>query len=88
MRTSKAIGKKAKSMTKLDKEKHHAYKLGHCLACRKKLFGSDERSSYTEYGPAYRRQREALQRARKQTRELKREVTELNALVVKLASKL
>tara|TARA_R100000501_G_scaffold17682_2_gene33361 strand:- start:449 stop:670 length:222 start_codon:yes stop_codon:yes gene_type:complete len=73
-------------MTKLDKEKHHAYKLGHCLACRKKMFGSDERVSYTE--SAYRRQREALQRARKQTRELKREVTELNALVVKLASKL
>ena len=53
-----------------------------------KLGRSDERFSYTEYGSAYRRQREALQRARKQTRELKREVMRLNALVIKLAEKL
>ena len=53
-----------------------------------KLGRSDERFSFTEYGSAYRRQREALQRARKQTRELKREVTRLNALVVKLAEKI
>ena len=53
-----------------------------------KLGRSDERFSYTEYGSAYRRQREALQRARKQARELKREVTRLNALVIKLAEKL
>ena len=53
-----------------------------------KLGRSDERFSYTEYGSAYRRQREALQRARKQTRELKREVTRLNALVIKLAEKI
>ena len=83
MRASKPIRKRASlkretSMTKLDKEKHHAYRLGR----------SDERFSYTEYGSAYRRQREALQRARKQTRELKREVTRLNALVVKLAEKI
>ena len=57
---------------------NRAYKLGR----------SDERFSFTEYGSAYRRQREALQRARKQTRELKREVTRLNALVVKLAEKI
>ena len=53
-----------------------------------KLGRSDERFSFTEYGSSYRRQREALQRARKQTRELKREVARLNALVVKLAEKL
>ena len=47
-----------------------------------KLGRSDERFSYTEYGSAYRRQREALQRARKQTRELKREVERLNARVL------
>ena len=60
------------------RESKRAYHLGR----------SDERFSFTEYGSAYRRQREALQRARKQTRELKREVARLNALVVKLAEKL
>ena len=64
---------------KIDTDKaNRAYKLGR----------SDERFSFTEYGSAYRRQREALQRARKQTRELKREVVRLNALVIKLAEKL
>ena len=60
------------------RESKRAYQLGR----------SDERFSFTEYGSSYRRQREALQRARKQTRELKREVARLNALVVKLAEKL
>ena len=53
-----------------------------------KLGRSDERFSYTEYGSAYRRQREALQRARKRARDSEREVTRLNALVIKLAEKI
>ena len=60
------------------RESKRAYQLGR----------RDERFSFTEYGSAYRRQREAVQRARKQTRELKREVVRLNALVIKLAEKL
>ena len=57
---------------------NRAYKLGR----------SDERFSYTPFGSAYRKQRESLQRARKQTRELKREVTRLTAIVVSQAEKL
>ena len=72
-------------MSKSDKEKsidnmreRRAYKLGR----------SDERFSYTSCGSSYRKQRETLQRARKQTRELKREVTRLTAIVVSQAEKL
>jgi hypothetical protein len=46
-----------------------------------KLGRSDERFSYTEYGSAYRRQREALQRAQKQNRELKKKVDKLHATI-------
>ena len=60
------------------RESKRAYQLGR----------RDERFSFTEYGSAYRRQRESLQRARKQTRELNREIVRLNALVIKLAEKL
>ena len=73
------------AMTKDDKAKsidamreRRAYKLGR----------SDERFSYTSFGSSYRKQRDALQRARKQTRELKREVTRLTAIVVSQAEKL
>ena len=72
--------KKKLPSVKVDRQlkSDRAYKLGR----------SDERFSYTEYGSAYRRQREALQRARKRARDSEREVTRLNALVIKLAEKI
>jgi len=72
--------KKKLPSVKVDRQlkSDRAYKLGR----------SDERFSFTEYGSAYRRQREALQRARKRARDSEREVTRLNALVIKLAEKI
>ena len=72
--------KKKLPSVKVDRQlkSDRAYKLGR----------SDERFSFTEYGSAYRRQCEALQRARKRARDSEREVTRLNALVIKLAEKI
>jgi len=65
-------------MSKSDKAKSiddmridRAYKLGR----------SDERYSFTEYGSAYRRQREQLKDSKREVRELKKKVDKLHATI-------
>ena len=82
---TKAVKKKAvkslpreSMMSKSDKERSiyeirldRAYKLGR----------SDERFSFTEYGSAYRRQREQLKDSKHEVRELKKKVDKLHATI-------